>query len=535
MAIYTNTAQLEIQRTKLQDRLDASKTQAERNAMGQFATPMPLALDIVKQTQTLLSTKQPIDFLDPAFGTGVFYSALLHIYSTQINQATGYEIDPHYGQIAQQLWQKTPLKLEIADFTTVPVPTTEEQKANLIICNPPYVRHHHISTEDKSKLQAKAQKITGIKLHGLTGLYGYFILISHNWLRDKGLAGWLIPSEFMDVNYGQQIKTYLKKNVTLIEIYRFAPEAAQFDDALVSSTVVWFRKATPPKGHKVKFSYGGSLTQPKIITEIPLEQLEPASKWTQLIPTKDNSHYQSVVSHSEYRLADFFTIKRGIATGSNQFFILPPEKISQYQIPKEFLQPILPSPRYLNTNEIEADKQGNPIIEPRLFLLNCNLPEETIKANYPSLWDYLQEGLTEGIHKRYLCQHRNPWYSQENRPAAIFLCPYMGRGNKKKQTPFRFILNHSQATAPNVYLMLYPKPQLAQAFAQNPVLKKAVWEQLNTISSQTLIREGRVYGGGLHKLEPKELANTSAEGIMELLPYTIQNSKQQLSLFEFRE
>jgi hypothetical protein len=39
---------LEKQRFALQAKLDAKKTQAERNRLGQFATPTPLAVDILK-------------------------------------------------------------------------------------------------------------------------------------------------------------------------------------------------------------------------------------------------------------------------------------------------------------------------------------------------------------------------------------------------------------------------------------------------------------------------------------------------------
>ena len=55
--------------------------------------------------------------------------------------------------------------------------------------------------------------------------------------------------------------------------------------------------------------------------------------------------------------------------------------------------------------------------------------------------------------------------------------------------------------------MLYPKPILNEAFSHQPSLKKDVWLALKNISDEMLISGGRVYGGGLHKLEPKELGN----------------------------
>lgn len=58
--------------------------------------------------------------------------------------------------------------------------------------------------------------------------------------------------------------------------------------------------------------------------------------------------------------------------------------------------------------------------------------------------------------------------------------------------------------------MLYPKPALALALSHKPELLRSVWLALNEISDETLMGESRVYGGGLHKLEPKELGNAIA-------------------------
>ena len=187
------------------------------------------------------------------------------------------------------------------------------------------------------------------------------------------------------------------------------------------------------------------------------------------------------------------------------------------RLPHAAFVPILPSPRYLSENKIQADKQGNPNVRPRLFLLAMNLPMDEIRRRYPTLHDYLQEGVARGLHKRYLCRHRNVWYSQEQRPPAPILCTYMGRCDKKQGRPFRFILNRSRATVANVYLAMYPTPLLARALRGDPDLIRRIWRVLNQIPVNELLGEGRVYGGGLHKLEPKELANVPASSIADLL------------------
>src|SRR6266545_5304237 len=94
----TQTAQdFEKERLALQTELDNQKTQEERNRLGQFATPTPLARDILDYGVSLLPENTPIRFLDPAIGTGSFYSALLTTVPTgRIEAAQGIEIDEHY-------------------------------------------------------------------------------------------------------------------------------------------------------------------------------------------------------------------------------------------------------------------------------------------------------------------------------------------------------------------------------------------------------------------------------------------------------
>ncbi len=227
--------QYEEKRLVLQLERDAAKTQSERNQLGQFATPAALALDIVAYAKRLLPLNVPVRFLDPAFGTGAFYSALLRTFpEDRIDRAEGFEIDPHYGEPALNLWAKAQLHLRLEDFTRAKPPEAQDERFNLVVCNPPYVRHHHITSSEKVRLQHTTQQACGVHVGGLAGLYCYFLGLSHPWVAEGGIAGWLIPSEFMDVKYGVAVKRYLLNQVTLLRIHRFDPEDVQFADALVS-------------------------------------------------------------------------------------------------------------------------------------------------------------------------------------------------------------------------------------------------------------------------------------------------------------
>ena len=157
-------------------------------------------------------------------------------------------------------------------------------------------------------------------------------------------------------------------------------------------------------------------------------------------------------------LNDFFEIKRGLATGANDYFILTEEQVSHHHIPDEFVVPVLPNSRYIKENIILADENGHPQIEPRQFLLTSDLLENVIRNNYPPVWEYLQLGLEKGINEGYLCKSRKHWYQQEKRPDCQFLFAYMGRIDAEKESPFRFLLNYSKATVTNAYHILYPKP-----------------------------------------------------------------------------
>lgn len=489
--------ELETHRVALQAALDTRKTSEERNKMGQFATPSPLARDILAHARDLVPASEPVRFLDPALGSGAFYAALRRVFDPSlIEHAQAYEIDPHYSEPAEKMWARHGLQLIHGDFTRA----EPEPHFNLIICNPPYVRHHHLSADQKQQLAIRTHASTGLKLSGLAGLYCHFLLQSQAWMAPGAVAGWLIPSEFMDVNYGRKVKDYLLRQVSLLHIHRFDPDDVQFADALVSSAIVWIKNEPPEAGHKVKFTYGGRLAQPQVDLMVSSSDLANEHKWTRYprLGVRDMTGRATV--------GDLFKIKRGLATGDNSFFVLDEATRQAHNIPDKVLRPILPSPRHVDGDEVIADTHGLPTNVRRLFLLDPRMDQGEIEQEHPGLAHYLAGGKDKGLHERYLCRSRKRWYDQEQRQPAPIVCTYLGREDSKNGRPFRFIRNRANATVANSYLALYPTPELDARLAQDPELLDSIWRQLNRISPADLLGEGRVYGGGLWKLEPKELA-----------------------------
>lgn len=178
----------------------------------------------------------------------------------------------------------------------------------------------------------------GLQPSGLSGLYVYFLLMADALLADDAVATWLLPAEFLYVNYGRVIREYLTSRVSLLSIHHFDPDEVQFDDALVSSCIVTYRKKPPSGNSTCEWSYGDYLLPKKTMT-VSLSQLRTTAKWT--TPHFEQSDCRDT---NESQLKDIVSVRRGIATGANDFFIVGEESVREFDIPRAFLKPILPRP-----------------------------------------------------------------------------------------------------------------------------------------------------------------------------------------------
>lgn len=477
-------------------------------------TPPELAFSITEYATTFLNNKQKVDFGDPSVGTGVFYAALLQVLSKErISSAIGVDISIPQVEAANRRWKKRGMEVIEDDFLHM----DKLPCRSLILANPPYMRHQGIPKIYKHELRQRASVILGMRVSGLSGQYVYFLLLSHQWMAKGAVAAWLIPSEFMQTSYGKAVRYYLRKKVRLLRIHQFGHDDPQFENADVLPCVVVFKKELPTVGQEALFTIGGSLSHPKYSENVNIEELGHEKKWT--IPTRKPIKD----SKASCRLGDLFSVRRGIATGANDFFILECKEAIELGIPLLALKPVLPKVRNLSDDIIERLDDGYPDVNTKLCVLDSSLSNDEISKKYPRMMDYLKSGIDNGVLNGYIVKNRKLWYKQEQRKPAPFLCTYMGRAHSDKPA-IRFIWNKSDAIATNTYLMLYPKPKLLNLMNEQPSISSEIFSMLKAAARDTVEEYSRQHARGLSKIEPRELLEVRLSSVSSIIRKTIDSS-----------
>lgn len=488
--------------------LISTRPTIDLNKQGQYFTPYNFAKEITNFVFNLMEKDTKIKYLEPAFGSGSFYNSIIDFLdSKNTKNVMGIEKDTEIYEFSRQLWDLENITLYNEDFTNLDVESIG--KFNLLITNPPYVRHQHLTKEKKKYLKDRVKNELSINVSGYSGLYIYFILLADKFLEEGAIASWLIPAEFMSVKYGEALIKYLTERVELHSINYFDNETSYFDNAVVSSVVITYFKKSPDDNHKVKIISGFNSSNEY---EVALDELKTGEKWANIIKKTSTLKDNDVP-----KIGDFFDVRRGIATGNNNLFIIDESKMKELELGKDFYKYIIPSVKLLNSNIIEADEDGKPLISECKYLINTNLNMKDLKQSSPKLYEYFLTAEKNGDNRGYLLRQRKPWYKQEQRDPAPYLCTYMGRSKIAGEKPFSLIRNYSKAITTNNYLLIYPKGPLKELFLNDAKSIDEVFEILNKLDSEYYLDYGRGYGGGLKKVEPKELSNIPVPELLEYI------------------
>ena len=413
-----------------------------RKKFAQFFTPFPIADLMVKW---ILGNPNLKNVLEPAFGLGIFSRALL--YHKEDICIKGFEVDETIFENANFHFDEFEnVNLLLQDYMY----NDWENKYDGIVCNPPYFKFHDY--DNKNILKEIETKLE-CKLNGFTNLYTLFLLKSIYQLNLNGRCAYIIPSEFLNSDYGKLIKTYLIKSKVLRHIIVVNFEENVFDDALTTASIILC--ANDNKTDKVQFSNIHSLKDlgkiEELISSYPnfsnteqtyhFSELNPIIKWKAYYQKQNGVNFKNLVPFSNYA-----KVVRGIATGSNEYFTFNKSKAKTFSIDDSYLLPCIckatdAKKSFFTNTDFEELKSADK----NIFLLNAasSSDENVIK--------YLQKGVSEGIDKKYLTACRTPWYSLENRPPAPIWVSVFNR------TGLRFVRNEANISNLTSYHCIYPK------------------------------------------------------------------------------
>jgi len=197
---------------------------------GQVFTPVNVIDFMCKQ----LISKEISLILDPSVGTGLFLlRALIYILKSgfmSLPTIIGIEKDPILAIICEsaiivycKLNSVSIIDCQIINDSLFDCDEKLSQildkcKGNgLILMNPPYTRQELISNSEKIHMTKKLESIpffnennaftSLIKFSGQSSLYVYFIIYISGFLHPNDRVGLIIPNSWMDVRYGEVLRT----------------------------------------------------------------------------------------------------------------------------------------------------------------------------------------------------------------------------------------------------------------------------------------------------------------------------------------
>jgi adenine-specific DNA-methyltransferase len=451
-----------------------------RYRIGQFFTPTPIAelmADAVREVQ-------PVTVLDPGVGGGVLLRAV-----GDGPRLFGLDIDKRAVELAAASLPGDH-EIVVGDFLNPAGWPLTEVVFDAVISNPPYVRHHHLSAEHKL-LAGHYSALLGVKVSSLSGSYVYFILEALLRLKDGGRLVFITPTEFLDVRYGQAVKEALLRCCDIEEILVLEMDELAFEGVLTTSAITIATKRSSPsrKFRLVEGKLDGRVERSREVS-LPAAIAPASVPWTPLLPSRAEQ-IAPLLEGRTAKLGDFCRVRRGIATGDNSFFVMTAAQVEEWGIEQRFLVPVaLGSKDLPYDGPLDADFHRARIeCGARAFLFFCHEPVEALVDT--NALRYIEHGRERGLHERFNCRTRSPWYGVEPVPPADFFATYMSRDRA------RIVRNLIGARCMTSLLNVWAKPGV------HPDLLRPSLE--DPTNAQLLREFGRIYGSGLGKIEPGDL------------------------------
>lgn len=435
---------------------------------GIYYTPSLLARTLVEP----LITDSDQRIFDPAYGDGALILAAEQVLKEKLQSRKkrhlfGCDLSPIDGK-TQHLPASHLVKCDFFDYVN-------KKKYDIILMNPPYVRHHLLDEDKTDHYQNIIETVFPLKR--TSDLWAYFMVKATLHLKNNGSIGAILPWSFLHADYSVDLRKWLIGLFREIKVLTLGSNL--FNDAKERVVLVWMKGYGTSNKHLLM----GSAKNPGDHVKYHSISKEYFTRKRVSISFSNDAlgiieRYKSEYGFSDF--GDYANISIGVVTGADSFFIKDEDELNSIGFSANGMTPIL-------TNS--AQLCG--------FSINGNVPHKRLvritEDNASEFEDYINYGESEQYHLRAHSQRREPWYEVKtgNIPDAFF--PY-----RVSLIPY-LILNSGNIQCTNSIHRIY--------FVDiSPTEKKWIQVSLLSISGQlSLEANSRVYGSGVLKIEPSSL------------------------------
>jgi len=440
---------------------------------GKYYTPETLAEFLVKPL--VRRTTQSI--FDPAYGDGALLLA-----ADKVSREEGFHpFVQLYGcdkaPVNSLLQKISASQLVKENFFRY----TPEKKFDLVLMNPPYVRHHLMSESAWSLYQKATREI--LQLNSYSDLWAYFLIKATQHLKKSASIGAILPWSFLQAEYAQSVRVWLAGNFGRIKV--LALGSNYFDAASERVLLLWLENyGTSVEEIRYGYSY-------QIDHEVNYFQIDKRAWEAPAVVVSSKSNIESILqtyinNYGFARFNNFADVKIGVVTGADDFFILDKTKAKALAFPDKYLIPILKSSREF----------AGPI-------MNGSIPSNMLlsfsKNNSEYIRRYIRAGSRKGYNLRSHSKRRTPWYcvNPGETPNAFF--PY-----RCSHSPYLMLNTHKVQSTNSIHRIYF-----SESLSENQIR----WIQMTLLSAPgqlSLEAYSRVYGEGVLKIEPSSLGNAIA-------------------------
>lgn len=453
--------------------------------------------------------------LEPSFGgCGFLRSARDRLTSFDANvslsQLYGCDIDPlafsHLSTVFEQLVDLD--RFHEGDFLDQSFPSSWPSAFDSVVGNPPYLPYRKMQVSRREAVLSQLRS-SGLALDRRASLWAYFVALGVLYTAEGGRNAWVLPSSFLYANYSASLRLFL---------------SASFEDccAFELKERQFLLEGTEEKSIVLLCKSKITVKDPLQKRDIPLVQCEGvkdvefAIKEWELKKASHTSYCGTSVYDSLSKgpkrviqnlqketclrsLGDFLSIRIGLVTGNNRFFLLGEDDRKAANLAEGELDRVLPRFHFATGLSFEARDHEHLLSSGgKGFLVSVQDEVRVSEAlsKYLSRYPIADIETCSTFKKRSVWSHTN----DASVPDAFF--PVMQHHGP------RLVLNQSGMNCTNSIHRAYFNDKLSKT--EQKLLSLSLLSTFSQISAEIC---GRSYGSGALKHEPRE-----AEKILVLMP-----------------